>query len=371
MYKVCAVENKFRMSENLRRYFAVYLDCDGSISPSYHHYEKKYRNKTVKGMRKKVLAASSTDFEAMEELQKRLPYESVIRYGKPKDKSNHRDMFLLWIEDNDEILEFLLELQPYFLNKSIQCECMIRILRGIDVEHNIEIIQLVNRREKNHFMDEETLSNFVKSRKKPSIPTISVPDYKKIVSDPASIAASLDSDGGIQMGDKSSGYSCTVMVNCSTKEHFIRNLEKKFLSDQYYTLYEQDNSKYNPNASIIYRIVIPKKAQLVLLRQALPFMVTRRRQAETMIEYLEKKISAQTCYERLRDLNKRGAEGKVKLTESIKRSKKSGVNIEKLADTIQTVNILNVDNGYRSRKYSSKKQFEEPIYASLDQFGLN
>jgi hypothetical protein len=370
MYKACAVENKFRMSEDLRKYFAVYLDCDGSISPSYHHYEKKYQNKTVRGIKRKVVVASSTDFESMEELQNRLPYESVIHYNKPK-KSNHRDMFLLEIHNDNEILEFLLEVQPYFLNKSIQCECMIRILRGIDIEHNIEMIQLANRREKNHFIHEETLSNFIKSRKKLAT-TTSIPDYKNIVSDPASIAASLDSDGSIQIGDKNSGYACTVMVNCSTKEHFIRNLEKKFLSDQYYNLYEIDNSKYNPNSSIIYRIIIPKKAHLALLRQALPFMVTRRRQAETMIEYLENKISAQTCYEILKDLNKRGAEGEVK--NIIRNKKKTNINIntkiEKLADTIQTVNILNVDNGYRSRRYN-KKQLENPIYASLDQFGLN
>ena len=371
MYKTCAVENNFRMSEDLRKYFAVYLDCDGSITASYNEQEGN-RNLT-----RKVLVASSTDFEAMEELQERLPYETVLRYGKPK--KNERDMFHLWIENDDEKLEFLLELQPHFLNKSIQCECMIRILRGIDVEHNIEMIQLANRKGKNHFIDEKMLSNFVKSRKKPNLTaTTSIPDYIKIVSDPASIAASFDSDGHINMENEENNYKHHIVVNSSTKEHFIRKLESKFLSDKYYNLYETDMSKYNPKSGMYYKLSIPKKAQLALLLQALPFMVTRRKQAETMIDYLQNKISAKTCYEKLRDLNKRGKEAnKVTLTESIKRNKRKNINInttiEKLADTIQTVNInmLQADDGHRSRKYGHKKQLEEPIYASLDQFGLN
>jgi hypothetical protein len=157
-------------------------------------------------------------------------------------------------------------------------------------------------------------------------------------------------------------------------------LESKFLSDKYYNLYEKDMNKYNPNRGLYYRLSIPRKIQLPLLRQVLPFMVTRRKQAQTMIDYLENKISVKTCHKILKDLNRKGKEV-ITVIESIKRNKDINVNtkIEKLADTInvQTMNFnfpqvspLNIDNGHRSRK-QNKRKLEEPTYASLDQFGLN
>ena len=95
------------------------------------------------------------------------------------------------------------------------------------------------------------------------------------------------------------------------------------------------------------------------LREVIPFMDTRLPQAETAMKYLKKEIDGLTCYEILKDLNKRGKEAYDEINEE---KPKINVNINP-----KKVNTLAVDTR-KITPYNTKKS--KIPSKTLDEFGI-
>lgn len=349
------VERKTDLTnEEILQYSGQMTDGDGYIGA---YYDTGNNNNIY--IRDEICILTSTSKNSLMEIDQRikqLGYETVVYFQK--GKGNARDLWRLSIKGSRKNkIKLLEELRPHLINKHRQAEALEQIYNNIDIEFNMELLKLLNKKGVNHDITEEQklaiekwIGNEQKNKKKR--PT-KIPN--KICKKPAAVAGCMDSDGDISMIKNKDGYILYVIINLSAKEFYTHNIINNLLySDEYVYIndigYNTEKSKHlYPNCKPTRWIRLSTNKKNIFIRQFLyevaPYMIIRFEQAKTAIDYIEGRISDEECYRILTDLNKRGKEawGETTLLEKIKETNvvKNVKNMNVYGDVVVNSVIIN------------------------------
>jgi hypothetical protein len=364
-----------KLSIDEAKYFAGRIDGDGNINASF---VKKNGRDVID---RHVIISSSTDHKSIERLKQRLDmFKTSVGLDKKKSTTNDRDAWKLRLS-NSEIVRFLEQIQPYLKNKDRHAVLMLRICKGLDIDKSVRELDLLNERGKqNNIIPDDFIERYKsKLKNKSNQPKLPRKTYTgKVCKEPAYLAGSVDTDGGISMAKRTtkSGYSyhLAICANYSSKEFYSEEIKKMFYSEDIYGSSVNKGTSIGQNTNNNTIIYINKDYHSNFLKEIMPSMDTRLPQAETAMRWIKGRISDEDCYQTLKRLNQRGklANGESEnVLPQIEQAEEKFVNVNiQNYGKIDKI-ILNADTRQLKPKISKKKSLQHDSIIKLDEFGLN